>query len=253
MKKFMIYKTKRTRLFLLAAIAVFVFGLGFTNVANAQSDYQDVVYLKNGSVIRGVIIEQIPNKSIKIETADRNLFVYSMEDIEKLTKEKSVIKTDKLNNKGLKSGYTGLINFGYGLGVGDFGMDRLSFNFINGGQINPYFMAGAGFGLRYYFDAEAALIPFFVYLRGNFIDNDISPYLALKCGYTFDVTNEFNAVGLLFSPEIGVSLKIGNKTALNIGIGYEMQRMEFVLYYYYDSYPFTDNCGAIKFNIGLSF
>ncbi|MDA3866986.1 MAG: hypothetical protein PF489_09615, partial [Salinivirgaceae bacterium] len=58
-----------------------------TTVTFGQSNYQDVVYLKNGSIIRGVIIEQVPNKSIKIETADRNVFVYQMDEIEKLTKE----------------------------------------------------------------------------------------------------------------------------------------------------------------------
>ena len=30
----------------------------------AQGNYQDVVYLKNGSIIRGIIIEQVPNVSI---------------------------------------------------------------------------------------------------------------------------------------------------------------------------------------------
>jgi hypothetical protein len=53
----------------------------------AQTVYRDVVYLKNGSVIKGTIVETIPEKSIKIETADGNLFVYNMSDIEKLTKE----------------------------------------------------------------------------------------------------------------------------------------------------------------------
>ena len=56
-----------------------------TTVSFGQSNYQDVVYLKNGSIIRGVIIEQVPNKSIKIETADRNVFVYLMDEIEKIT------------------------------------------------------------------------------------------------------------------------------------------------------------------------
>ena len=53
----------------------------------AQTVYRDVVYLKNGNVIKGTIVETIPEKSIKIETADGNLFVYNMSDIEKLTKE----------------------------------------------------------------------------------------------------------------------------------------------------------------------
>lgn len=52
-----------------------------------KPEYQDVVYLKNGSIIRGMIIEQIPNKSIKIQTKDGNVFVYEMDEIEKITKE----------------------------------------------------------------------------------------------------------------------------------------------------------------------
>jgi TM2 domain-containing membrane protein YozV len=53
---------------------------------NAQN-YEEVVYLKNGSIIHGLIIEQIPNKSIKIQTKDGNLFVFDIEEVEKITKE----------------------------------------------------------------------------------------------------------------------------------------------------------------------
>lgn len=53
----------------------------------AQTTWQDVVYCKNGSIIRGVIIEQVPNESLKIQTADGNVFVYAMSEIEKMTKE----------------------------------------------------------------------------------------------------------------------------------------------------------------------
>ncbi len=60
------------------------------NNSNSYSEYQDVVYLKNGSIIRGMIIEQIPGISLKLETRDGNVFVYKMEEIEKMTKEKTV-------------------------------------------------------------------------------------------------------------------------------------------------------------------
>lgn len=53
----------------------------------AQQNYDDVVYLKNGSIIRGIIIEQIPNISLKIQTKDNSVFVYNIEDVEKMTKE----------------------------------------------------------------------------------------------------------------------------------------------------------------------
>ena len=53
----------------------------------AQDGYRDVVHLKNGSIIKGVIVEQIPNKQLKIETADGSVFVYQMDEIEKMAKE----------------------------------------------------------------------------------------------------------------------------------------------------------------------
>lgn len=64
-----------------------------TTVAVGQTNYQDVVYLKNGGIIRGVIIEQVPNKSIKIEKADRSIFVYLINEIDKITKEQINGKT----------------------------------------------------------------------------------------------------------------------------------------------------------------
>ena len=48
---------------------------------------QDVVYLKNGSVIHGTIIEQVPNVSLKIQTRDGSIFFYKMDEIEKIAKE----------------------------------------------------------------------------------------------------------------------------------------------------------------------
>jgi hypothetical protein len=60
-----------------------------SNTKPDNSQYVDVVYLKNGSVIRGMILEQTPNVSIKIQTKDGSIFVYKMEDVEKMTKELS--------------------------------------------------------------------------------------------------------------------------------------------------------------------
>ena len=55
----------------------------------AQSSYKEVVYLKNGSMIKGVILEQVPNESVKIQTSDGNIFVYPMSEVQKITKEQS--------------------------------------------------------------------------------------------------------------------------------------------------------------------
>jgi len=146
-------------------------------LVSAQGKYQDVVYLKNGSVIRGLIVEQVPNISIKIVTADKNLFVYKMDEIEKITKEQAVKKGS--GSGGLTKGYVGIVEAGYQAGIGDHGAGRLKVNVINGYQFNPYFSAGVGIGLRYYTNADAAWLPLFLDLRANFMDGPISPICPL--------------------------------------------------------------------------
>jgi len=59
----------------------------------------DVVYLKNGNIIRGTILERIPGESVTIETRDGNVFVFKFTEIEKITREKT--------RAGEKEGVTG--------------------------------------------------------------------------------------------------------------------------------------------------
>ena len=56
------------------------------NSLMAQHDIE-TVYLKNGSIIKGEIIEQVPNQSIKVRTKDGSVFVYNVGDVQKITKE----------------------------------------------------------------------------------------------------------------------------------------------------------------------
>jgi len=59
-------------------------------VVNAQQQEEDVVYLKDGSVLRGTIIEDIPGESLRIQTRDGNVFRISYDRIERRTREPAV-------------------------------------------------------------------------------------------------------------------------------------------------------------------
>ena len=48
---------------------------------------EDVVYLKDGSIVRGIILEQVPGQTIKIQTSGGSQFVYKIENVSKMTKE----------------------------------------------------------------------------------------------------------------------------------------------------------------------
>jgi len=83
-------------------IATVLFCILFTSMTLSQQEYEEVVYLKNGSVIKGIIIEQIPDVSLKIQTKDGNIFVYQMEEIDRITKEsvQPTVQTDDVITDG---------------------------------------------------------------------------------------------------------------------------------------------------------
>src|SRR5205085_2634048 len=91
------------------------------SAAVAQNNLQDVVYLKNGQVLRGVIIEQVPGQSIKIETPSGSVFVFKMEEIDRISKE-ATQETNTIAKSGLgereRRGYLGPI-VGVALPSGD--------------------------------------------------------------------------------------------------------------------------------------
>jgi hypothetical protein len=236
-----------------------------------NNNYLDVVYLKNGSVIRGTIIEQIPNESIKIETNDDSIFVYSMDGIEKITKipqtpKRAIRETRNLNSSprmprtgtGLQRGYKGMLDFGYSFGD----MNRIHLNYINGVQATPYFSFGVGTGIHYYFNSsyyyfdssygyyygyndnrDDIFIPLFLDFRFNFMNRRVSPYLSFDLGYAFDASNDFETGGALFNLTAGVTFKTSRLTAIHLGLGFEGQA--------FDGFDYMQNAVALKF--GFSF
>ena len=67
-------------------IVICLFALMISTMAFATMA-QDVVYLKNGSMIKGSVIEMIPNQSIKVQTADGSLFVYQMNEVDRIERD----------------------------------------------------------------------------------------------------------------------------------------------------------------------
>ena len=67
-------------------LVLWIVGLTASLPAFAQP-MEDVVYLKDGGVVRGTIIEQVEGESLRIETAGGNVFAYSMEEIAEITSE----------------------------------------------------------------------------------------------------------------------------------------------------------------------
>lgn len=83
-------RLNRVRVVLLCALAVGMMS-SVASDAHAQAvateRLEDVVYLKDGGIVRGVIVEQVPGQSVLIRTRDGNQFRYQMDQIARMTRE----------------------------------------------------------------------------------------------------------------------------------------------------------------------
>ena len=131
-------------------------------------------------------------------------------------------------------------------------------NFVGGVELTHYFKVGLGIGYFYYKQKDKRYpysafyipnsmtthgIPLFLYLRSDFLDRKISPYVDIKIGNNFLITKEtidfsiinFPAImpvvenigtyklrnGLFLAPHIGVAFKTNSKATIDVSIGYQ--------------------------------
>ena len=275
---------KKRILFLIAVICISF----FSQKALAQGNYIDVVYLKNGSVIKGIIVEQIPNVSLKIQTADGSLFVYKISEVEKMTKEATgrvnsisqptnnysnnnnvnQNQSSNVNNQSQlpnyieqPNGYEGILELGYSFGTSSISssgqtqqlssstLAYLKLNSIHNYRFNPYFSAGVGAGLRLYTTGSTDFcVPIFANARLNILKTlncPFSPYVAFGMGYTFDISQSFQGLGLFINPSFGALYQISKQNTLNFGLGIEIQN--------FTDGSYTYSMSPLCINFGVSF
>jgi len=233
-------------------IQLFLFSVGSLFAQNQP--FKEVVYLKNGSIIRGSIVEWVPNESLTIQTADKSIFVCKIGDIERVKREieepQSPVKQKSITNT---SGYESNIALGYGASSGKYGLDVLCFNWVFGKNLNKHHFIGGGTGVRHFDGIKMTMIPILVDYRYRINDNDIAPFVRLAAGYSINVSDGLDNSGFLVDPRIGMEIKLTN-ALLNIDFGYQTQQMAFLTvtdpFYLSKVYRFSE---SLKFSVGLSF
>ncbi len=69
----------------------------FTSLVYSQQGYQDVVYLINGDIAKGIIIENVPNDYIKMQNENGLISTFKYADIAKFVREKIPQGSEKFN------------------------------------------------------------------------------------------------------------------------------------------------------------
>lgn len=212
----------------------------------AQNTTQDVVYLKNGSVLHGSIIEIKVNESVTLVSNCGDKWVLKQSEIERIEKEvkKKARPVVEKSSERLISDY--LINRFYaGLQIGFlFGGDMetpfpaLSLMFMNGYQFDFGLSAGVGIGIDLMDDIS---MPVVGELKYTFLQSKVSHFLFFQGGYDFalqdpdpydyDYYNYYESSldskgGYILNPGIGYRINLNEKKAFLFKIGYKYKQIK---------------------------
>ena len=244
----------------------------------AQSNTEDVIYLKNGGIIRGKIVEHESAGKIKIELMGGSVFVFLATEIDSLKKENAL--KNKLRELGKNyfrkdRGFRNMtelaiiygVNFKnnpstYYYGNGNQDDIGLSLQTINGYQFWPYLFVGAGVGIDRFITYQQTFSPFFIRLSSEFLKRKVTPYVYLDAGYsvmwkqpnTQDITYK-NEGGAYTAAGGGIRIYTRSRASVILSAGYKMNMSSSTWSYTYDSYSYNTQRTYQRFvmNFGVSF
>lgn len=232
-------------------------------VSFAQERQVDVIYLKNGSVIKGTVIELVPDKQVKIRMADGSLFVYRMDEVDRIEKEFNHKYVQKKSSP-LKAKAIGTAEMVYGFASDDF---LLGVNFLWGYRFNPFLSLSGGVGLSlagyYNYDYDcgwgsgcsddnvAVLLPVFARFQVNFLKTRVSPFFSMDLGYLCALDDYGHGMAII-NPALGLSVRIGKRFALNTSLGYQVVDEGYMNRDKY-SYGSSSSDGAATLKVGFVF
>ena len=260
----------------------------FATVLFAQNKMEDVIYLKNGSVIRGAI-QQLPSvqkgdswvlpPAVRIELAGGSVFVFQQAEIDSMKKENALKnKIREINRTYFRRdrGFRNITEMGFIYGapskntnnIGiyynqnspeDFG---LSLHTVNGYQVWPYLFAGFGMGIDRFITYQQTFSPFYLRVASEFLKKKVTPYVFLDAGYSVmwkqpddTYTSYKNKGGLYVSTGAGVRIYTRSRASVLISMSYKRNNSQTDMSYTYDASVYTTKrtYQRMVFNIGVSF
>ena len=247
----------------IVALVLFAF---ITSVSTfAQSNFQEVVYLKNGSIIRGVILEQIPNETIKIATADGNLFVFRMDEVEKITKEMPSAANGLKETPGKRKGYLGG-TLGISIPAGDFAdksnglaetgmqLNLVNFGYLFGENIG---ITAIWFGATNPIDSKGddswayggiLVGPLVSFPLSEKVDWDFRPMIGYaSTAVPFSGLNPKQVLSVAFNVGTLFRINVGKKVALLLNADYFSTKPEF------KDFGFSQKIGTVSLGFGVAY
>jgi len=235
------------------------------NIIHAQKPKKDVVYLKNGSVIRGQIINRFPNGQVQIKKGDNSFLVFEPTQFDSIgTVNRIRPSYFNLSEVGILAGNS---NDKYAA--------QLSLMNISGWQFKKHFSMGAGAGVEFF---SETYLPVVADLRYSFNLNGMNPFIGLQTGYSFAITKPDSAYthyydelsnsfgpppgkyievkakgGFLINPFVGFCTALSENLALTFSVGYRIMHLHYSKEYPYENFKFYSDNNRLSLKMGLIF
>lgn len=214
-------------IYLFLITVFFIFVCPDAKAQLAKTNKQDVVYLKNGGVMRGKILER-KEGLLKLETRDKNVWVYGEEEVSEVKKE-----TRAFFQK--NQGYLNYLEIGILAGNNNNNSDffdtheqyaSFQLRYFQGYRILPLFAAGITTGVDFYL--KEVLLPVALSLRGDLTRSKVTPVYVIESGYGFGWLNRktnnltFEG-GWLFNAALGLKIHTLSSTSFVMSMGFQSQ------------------------------
>jgi hypothetical protein len=259
-------------------------------VTNAQQTTEDVVYLKNGSVLRGKIqppptpLNGEPESAgkVKIELLGGSVFVFGQAEIDSIKRENvNKVKLKEINQNYYRKnrGYRNITEFGFIYGTnlkqatadpyyyyGNTGDDvGISLHSINGYQVWPYLFFGAGVGIDRFITYRQTFSPFYVRIASEFLKRKVTPYVFFDAGYNVmwkkkndDYYSYKNKGGYYISCGGGVRIYTRSRASVMLGLAYKRNYSQTKWWYTQQggdgyNYEIKRTYQRLVFNVGVTF
>jgi hypothetical protein len=218
------------------AIACISFTFLFVILSNdaLSQRKEDVIYLSNGTIIRGVVQKDSISNSIRILNHAGDTWVFDWSLVDSVKREKSFEYKAMLFNQ---SGFEFSMNAEFLIRSGNSAIGKAvipGVDLVFGYRINPWVSAGTEIGMQFY---ELMEIPFSISFRARLSGRALSPLALLKAGYTLpaekrksDWEYEYESHGGFHSTiGIGIERILNDNASLLFSFSYHYQALNYHL------------------------
>ena len=246
--------TFNNRFFILIVLALFSTWLPL------MAQDVDHVYLKTGSIVRGRILEIVPEDHVKIEDLSGNVWNYPISEVEKITSE-PYHTGQQISNEpiGFEPGFVNMTSIGFLAGSAHNQQAApFSLLMVNGYRTSSGLFTGIGTGIEF---LSTNYLPLFLDVRYDLFGEDVVPYLMAKGGYSLPLASDYTSYdidyeysgGPLLGVGVGLKIKTRNHFAWDISLLYRYQETSYKEIYDWNNqeYDYTDVYRRIEIRLGF--